>query len=125
MSGNVWEWTLDEYVSNYNEAPADGSAYCRAPDCVGVAARVIRGGSWWDDAIPARSAHRAFSHPDLNVQDPQLPQSVWWLVNSQWIGFRIVRPREVPDEETMFHAWNTGAMHHDKEDWIPSRETEK
>jgi len=26
--------------------------------------------------------------------DPQKPQSIWWLTNSDFVGFRVVRPVE-------------------------------
>ena len=42
MVGNVWEWVQDCYHSNYNGAPADGSAWT-AGDC---SRHVVRGGSW-------------------------------------------------------------------------------
>jgi hypothetical protein len=45
--GNVWEWTDDEYRRAYDlDAPPDSSA------------RVLRGGSWNDDAYFVRSAFR-------------------------------------------------------------------
>ena len=31
MSGNVYEWVLDEYKDSYSGAPRDGSAVCKAP----------------------------------------------------------------------------------------------
>ena len=48
MSGNVWEWILDEYEESYEGAPVDGSARCTSNDCTGDAStmRVVRGGAW-------------------------------------------------------------------------------
>lgn len=42
MCGNVWEWCLDDWHSNYNEAPLDGSCWGEGK---GVT-RVFRGGGW-------------------------------------------------------------------------------
>lgn len=54
MLGNVWEWTADCYHSNYEGAPIDGSARPGAASC----GRVLRGGSWSDQADWLRSATR-------------------------------------------------------------------
>ena len=53
---------------------------------------VFRGGSWNDDPERLRSAARWASHKDWKMQDPQIPQSIWYYTDSQWAGFRIVRP---------------------------------
>ncbi len=54
MLGNVWEWTTDCYHSSYEGAPIDGSARSGAAAC----GRVLRGGSWSDQAEWLRSATR-------------------------------------------------------------------
>ncbi len=54
MHGNVWEWCQDCYHRNYKEAPIDGSARLST----NLTSRVIRGGSWVDDVLSARSASR-------------------------------------------------------------------
>ncbi|MEZ4883192.1 MAG: formylglycine-generating enzyme family protein [Chitinophagales bacterium] len=43
MSGNVWEWCEDDWHSNYEDAPKDGSAWIDEPR---ASMRVYRGGSW-------------------------------------------------------------------------------
>jgi formylglycine-generating enzyme required for sulfatase activity len=71
MSGNVWEWVLDEYKSNYNGAPSDGHhAVGSLPECEmicenGAARRVSRGGGWAGDADHLRVAHRFSDSPDF------------------------------------------------------------
>jgi formylglycine-generating enzyme required for sulfatase activity len=55
MAGNVWEWVQDCYQHNYDQAPTDGSART-SKDCTN---RVIRGGSWNDQAPLLRSANRS------------------------------------------------------------------
>jgi formylglycine-generating enzyme required for sulfatase activity len=46
MNGSVWEWVADCWHSSYKGAPADGSAW-NGDRCT---SRVIRGGSWLEDA---------------------------------------------------------------------------
>lgn len=52
MSGNLYEWTLDEYQRDYEGAPSDGhQAVGSIPQCKKICEsvdrwRVIRGGSW-------------------------------------------------------------------------------
>ena len=46
LIGNIGEWVLDNYFSNYLGAPVDGSARCEEADCSGDGSRSVRGGSW-------------------------------------------------------------------------------
>jgi hypothetical protein len=46
-----------------------------------------------------RSAARRASHPDWKMQDPQIPQSIWYLTDAQFLGFRVVRPLKEPTPE--------------------------
>lgn len=55
MHGNVWEWCADHWHENYQDAPADGSAWLDKDDC---SFRLIRGGSWNDVPQLCRSACR-------------------------------------------------------------------
>ena len=59
MSGNVMEWCQDWFYSNYDGAPADGSAWESTPDMC----RVLRGGSFNPDYSWCRSAKRCFDTP--------------------------------------------------------------
>jgi formylglycine-generating enzyme required for sulfatase activity len=60
MLGNVWELCADHWHESYEGAPSDGSAWI-APQ--GAAARVVRGGSWYDFARVVRAAFRFRSVP--------------------------------------------------------------
>lgn len=70
MHGNVWEWCSDIYHENYNGAPTDGSSW-EAPTKEND--RVLRGGSWIDDAVGCRSADRngdsaGYSNDDIGFR---------------------------------------------------------
>ena len=60
MHGNVWEWCLDDWHANYENAPKDGSAWFDENNNLfqktGIA--VLRGGSWVNDPENCRSAYR-------------------------------------------------------------------
>ena len=72
MHGNVREWCADEWHSNYDGAPIDGSVWLdgdkdRSP---------LRGGSWVDLPNNCRSAVRSF---------------YFWRVDHYFnTGFRVV-----------------------------------
>jgi len=72
MSGNVSEWTLDEYRDTYNGAPSDGHQpvgsipTCSAVCDNGAARRVFRGGSWNLNAFYLRVALRGGRSPYPN-----------------------------------------------------------
>lgn len=53
MHSNVWEWVQDSWHSNYDGAPADGSAWEGDGS-----SRVLRGGCWGSSAGDCRSAVR-------------------------------------------------------------------
>ncbi len=72
MHGNVWEWCLDHWHSNYEGAPSNGAAWLSDDE---NAFRVRRGGSWYSPPWDCRSACRIS----------------YYLVNrDNDIGFRVV-----------------------------------
>jgi len=42
------------------------------------------------------------------MQDPQLPKSIWYFSDAQFVGFRVVRPLKVPPSEQMQKYWTSG-----------------
>jgi formylglycine-generating enzyme required for sulfatase activity len=62
MHGSVWEWCLDHWHSNYEGAPADGSAWVTGGDS---SRRVQRGGSWFSLPRICRCASRVYFIPDI------------------------------------------------------------
>ena len=107
--GNVVEWCLDQYDPDfYKSLPADGSVNPWKRSTTPYP-HAVRGGHWDDeDPLMLRSAVRRGSHPDWKIQDPQLPKSIWYLTDAQWLGFRIVRPLQVPPPEALSEYWNNG-----------------
>ncbi len=102
MHGNVNEWVLDEHVADYyKQCAAKGISkpFAVAKDPLKIHPRVVRGGSWDDDAAALRSAARRPSDKDWSQQDPQIPQSIWWHTDATFVGFRLVRPLCVPSEQ--------------------------
>jgi formylglycine-generating enzyme required for sulfatase activity len=71
MHGNIWEWCQDEWHQNYNEAPADGSAWVSEND---NHFWLLRGGSWDFDPEDCRSAIRSINNP---------------VRRNDYIGFRV------------------------------------
>ena len=99
MHGNAAEWTLDEYAADgyarFRGKPADNPLVPGETEY----SRVVRGGSWDDDAQKLRSAARQSSVKDWKMQDPQIPQSIWYLTDADFVGFRVVRPLRTPTPE--------------------------
>ena len=60
MHGNVWEWVEDDWHDSYEGGPDDERAWVDRPR---GSDRVIRGGSWDDDARSCRSAARYDAGP--------------------------------------------------------------
>ena len=58
--------------------------------------QVVRGGAWTDEAPLLRSAARRGSSKDWKSQDPQIPQSIWYFTDANFVGFRVVRPLRTP-----------------------------
>jgi formylglycine-generating enzyme required for sulfatase activity len=110
MLGNVMEWTLDQYAPYQAGAGANPSVnpWIRATKPYPHA---VRGGGWNDAADMLRCAARVASDPSWKQQDPQLPKSIWYLTDAQWLGFRLVRPAKLPGWEEMYRYWNSGLEH--------------
>ena len=106
MLGNVMEWTLDQYEPYKAGTQVDPWVKPARPYPI-----VVRGGSWNDAASKLGCASRVGSDPSWKQEDPQLPKSVWYETDAQWLGFRLVRPAKVPSAEEMYRFWNNGVEH--------------
>jgi formylglycine-generating enzyme required for sulfatase activity len=73
MHGNVWEWCQDNWHSNYEGAPIDGSAWLGIEKNTNT--RLLRGGSWLHYPVLCRSACRYSFNLGINLD---------------YIGFRVV-----------------------------------
>ena len=103
MLGNVMEWTADQYAP-YTAAAAT-NPWVRPTTSYPM---VVRGGSWNDPAAKVTCTTRVKSDVSWKERDPQLPTSVWYMTDAEWLGFRLVRPAKVPSAEDMYRAWNNG-----------------
>ena len=105
MHGNVAEWTLDQYVPTAYSKRKKG---IENPREVGdkVYPKVVRGGSWMDAPSRLRSAARRPSSKNWKKRDPQIPKSKWWHTDAPFVGFRIVRPKQIPSEVDQKKYWN-------------------
>ena len=74
MHGNVMEWVQDCWHDTYRGAPSDGSAWITG-NCD---SRVLRGGSWDDEAVYLRAADRFWSTASERYS---------------YLGFRLVQDR--------------------------------
>lgn len=106
MLGNVMEWTLDAY-----EPYKSGSEVNPWVKAVKPYPNAVRGGSWNDAADQLRCASRVPSDPSWKQQDPQLPKSIWYETDAQWLGFRLIRTADVPSAEQIYSYWNSGVEH--------------
>ena len=104
MHGNVAEWTLDEYKA---DTYSNGKRINPWITPSVIHPRVIRGGSWDDDAQVLRSAARTPSNSKLQKRDPQIPKSFWWFTDANFVGFRLVSPKKQPSAEEQKKFWQT------------------
>ncbi len=106
MLGNVMEWTLDQYQPYPSGEQTNPWVRSTQPY-----PQAVRGGSWNDPATDLRCAARVASDASWKQQDPQLPKSIWYMTDAQWLGFRLVRTEKIPSAEEMFKYWNSGVEH--------------
>ena len=80
MSGNVWEWTLDEWHTSYEGAPSQAETprgdiiSCNQICDSGSSNRVDRGGAWHSIAWLLRVANRSYSFSNARAD---------------YVGFRV------------------------------------
>ena len=101
MHGNVSEWCLDGSYreSGYAVESIAGKVVSNPFQAADrMYGRLVRGGSWDSDPEELRSAARLASNSEWKIQDPQIPQSIWFLTDALFVGFRVVCPLET---ETM------------------------
>ncbi len=89
MLGNAAEYCSDWYAEDAYEMLQDGVVDPKGP--ASGEERVFRGGSFKSPAGKVRSAERDFTKSEEWMKtDPQMPKSLWWLSDCNFIGFRVV-----------------------------------
>ncbi|MEN8116423.1 MAG: SUMF1/EgtB/PvdO family nonheme iron enzyme [Bacteroidota bacterium] len=89
ISGNAAEYCSDWYAEDaYSKLP-DGATDPKGPSSGDE--RVIRGGSFKSQVGEVRSAARDFTRSvDWMKTDPQMPKSIWWLSDCNYVSFRVI-----------------------------------
>jgi formylglycine-generating enzyme required for sulfatase activity len=106
MLGNVMEWTLDQYEPYKSGEESNPWVQSKI-----AYPHSVRGGSWHDGAADCRCVSRVPSSASWKRQDPQLPKSIWYHTDAQWLGFRLIRPAKIPSADEMYKYWNNGVEH--------------
>ena len=109
MHGNVAEWTLDQYLpTEYRKRTGkiNNNPFVKPTKTY---PRTVRGGSWIDGSKRLRSAARRPSSKKWKQQDPQIPKSLWWHTDADFVGFRVVRPKSIPNllEQKQYWRYET------------------
>lgn len=112
MHGNVMEWCINGFTEDGYTSLAGKPQPLSVIDSITWSAsfdqRVVRGGSWQDDAEQLRCAARLASEDeDWKSQDPNFPLSPWWYTDdpARGVGFRVFRSYQPLPNELITKFW--------------------
>ncbi len=112
MHGNVMEWTVNGHTEEGYKHAADKKQPMSFLESVfwpnSAENRVVRGGSFQDEAKLLRSAARLPSKDeDWKSEDPNVPLSPWWYTSdpARGVGFRVFRSYVPLDAEQVSKFW--------------------
>ena len=114
MYGNAAEWVLDQYLEEgYAQAKNAKEGKALTPEegfskPTKLTSRSLRGGSFLQDSDKCNSFARTASESnEWRDSDPNYPKSPWWFTDepATGVGFRMIRPLEVPSRETRETFW--------------------
>ncbi len=106
MHGNASEWVLDQHATDFYGSHGKGVADNPLAIPKTIYPRVVRGGGWNDEPVQLRSAACEGSCLEWKEQDPQEPQSIWYLTDAHHVGFRIIRPLVEPTDMEKAEKWD-------------------
>jgi formylglycine-generating enzyme required for sulfatase activity len=89
MLGNAVEYCSDWYAANAYSGLSDGIRDPKGP--ISGEERVVRGGTFKNNAGEVRCASRDHTETEAWLKtDPQMPKSIWWLSDCNYVSFRVV-----------------------------------